>query len=89
MLENVWLMTCGICHDCMIGRSNLCQQRELIGMYLQGALAEKVASDERNLLALPDDMDPVKAALTEPTATALHAIVCGRSKKVSGAKLAA
>ncbi len=69
------LMTCGICHDCMSGRSNLCHKRELIGMYLQGALAEKVAIDERNLLAIPDDMDPIKAALTEPTATALHAIV--------------
>lgn len=69
------LMTCGKCHDCMIGRSNLCSQRELIGMYLQGALAEKVAIDERNLLPIPDDMDSVHAALTEPTATALHAIV--------------
>ncbi|MGH1428630.1 MAG: alcohol dehydrogenase catalytic domain-containing protein [Arenicella sp.] len=69
------LMTCGICHDCMSGRSNLCHQRELIGMYLQGALAEQVAIDERNLLAIPDDMCSVSAALTEPTATALHAIV--------------
>jgi threonine dehydrogenase-like Zn-dependent dehydrogenase len=69
------LMTCGTCHDCMIGRSNLCEQRELIGMYLPGALAEKVAIDERNLLSIPDDMSSISAALTEPTATALHAIV--------------
>jgi len=68
------LMTCGVCHDCLTGRSNLCCERELIGMYLQGALAEQVAISERNLLPIPADMNPVHAALTEPTATALHAV---------------
>ena len=68
------LMTCGECLDCLTGRSNLCTKRELIGMYLQGAFAEQVAIEERNLLEIPEDMNPVSAALTEPTATALHAI---------------
>ncbi len=69
------LMTCGTCHPCLSGRSNLCAERELIGMYLQGALAEQVAISEKNVLPIPEDMDPVHAALTEPTATALHAVV--------------
>lgn len=68
------LMTCGHCLDCVTGRSNLCRHRELIGMYLPGALAEMVAIDERNLLEVPDDMSPIIASVTEPTATALHAI---------------
>ncbi|NRA17945.1 MAG: alcohol dehydrogenase catalytic domain-containing protein [Oceanospirillaceae bacterium] len=68
------LMTCGECRDCLTGRSNLCQQRELIGMYLPGAFAEQVAISERNLLPMPVDMNPVHAALTEPTATGLHAV---------------
>lgn len=68
------LMTCGECDDCLAGRSNLCRQRELIGMYLPGAFAEQVAIAERNLLPIPADMSPVAAALTEPTATALHAV---------------
>lgn len=68
------LMTCGECLFCLGGRSNLCRQRELIGMYLAGAYAEKVAISARNLLNIPIDMDPVHASLTEPTATALHAI---------------
>ena len=68
------LMACGVCQDCTTGRSNICSERELIGMYLQGALAEQVAIAERNLLPIPDDMDSVQAALTEPTATALHAV---------------
>lgn len=68
------LMTCGSCQDCLIGRSNLCPEREAIGMFLPGAMADKVAIDERNLLIIPQDMDPVHAALTEPTATAVHAV---------------
>ncbi len=68
------LMTCGVCLDCQTGRSNLCVDRELIGMYLQGAFAEQVAIEERNLLEIPEDMNPISASVTEPTATALHAI---------------
>jgi threonine dehydrogenase-like Zn-dependent dehydrogenase len=44
-------------------------------MYLAGAFAEQVAISETNVLPIPKDMDTVSAALTEPTATALHAIV--------------
>jgi len=68
------LMTCGECPYCLGGRSNLCSQRELIGMYLAGAYADKVAIAARNLLPIPADMNLVHASLTEPTATALHAI---------------
>ena len=68
------LMTCGVCDECCGGRSNLCRHRELIGMNRPGAFAERIAIPERNLIPVPDDMDPVHAALTEPGATALHAI---------------
>ena len=69
------LMTCGVCDDCCGGRSNLCRERELIGMNRPGAFAERIAIPEQNLIPIPEDMDPVHAALTEPGATALHAIV--------------
>jgi len=69
------LVTCGMCNDCLGGRSNLCAKREIISMMpRQGAFAEKVAIPERNIVEIPDGMDPVKAALTEPVATALHAV---------------
>ena len=68
------LMTCGICDHCQGGRSNLCAKRELIGMRLAGAFAQYIAIPERNLLDMPQDMDPVIASLTEPAATSLHAI---------------
>ncbi len=69
------LVTCGFCDDCLGGRSNLCSAREIVSMApRQGAFAEKVVIPETNIVEIPDDMDPIKAALTEPVATALHAI---------------
>ncbi len=68
------LITCGVCDHCQGGRSNLCAKRELIGMRLAGAFAQYVTIPERNLLDMPQDMDPVIASLAEPAATSLHAI---------------
>jgi 2-desacetyl-2-hydroxyethyl bacteriochlorophyllide A dehydrogenase len=68
------LITCGHCDDCLGGRANLCGQRDIIGMYRPGALAELVAVPAVNLIEIPADMDPAYAALTEPAATALHAV---------------
>jgi alcohol dehydrogenase len=68
------LITCGHCDACQGGRANLCEKREIIGMYRPGALAERIAVPAGNLIEIPEDMDPVHAALTEPAATALHAV---------------
>ena len=68
------LITCGRCDECMGGRPNLCAKRDLIGMYRPGAFAERIAIPERNLIDIPEGMDPAHAALTEPAATALHAV---------------
>ena len=68
------LITCGVCDDCQGGRSNLCANRELIGMRRAGAFADYISIPERNLLDMPQDMDPIHASLTEPAATALHAV---------------
>ena len=68
------LITCGVCDDCQGGRSNLCVNRELIGMRRAGAFADYVSIPERNLLDMPQSMNPIHASLTEPAATALHVL---------------
>jgi alcohol dehydrogenase len=68
------LITCGRCDECLGGRANLCPERDIIGMVRPGALAERVAIPSRNLIAIPDGMDPAHAALTEPAGTAVHAV---------------
>ena len=69
------LITCGVCDECLGGRQNLCAERDLIGMYRAGAFAERIAIPERNLIPVPDGMPSAHAALTEPGATGLHAIL--------------
>lgn len=68
------LMTCGHCAPCLSGRANLCSDREIIGMRLAGAYAQYLVIDETNLLVPPANVKPWVACLTEPTATALHAV---------------
>ncbi len=70
------LVTCGHCGYCQSGRSNLCGERQIISMQpRQGAFSELLKMPERNLVAIPDDMSYLHAALTEPVATAMHGVV--------------
>ena len=68
------LITCGRCHYCRTGRDNLCSNRTMIGMTRPGGFAERMSIPAASLIAIPQDMTPRQAALTEPAATALHAI---------------
>jgi len=74
------LVACGTCHDCLAGRSNLCPARELIGLQKPGAFADSVAVPENNLISLPDGANMVTAALTEPAAVSLHAIILAENQ---------
>jgi alcohol dehydrogenase len=68
------LITCGRCEYCEQGRNNLCANRTMVGMTRPGAFAEFMSIPESVLIELPATMDARVAALTEPAATALHAI---------------
>lgn len=70
------LVTCGNCHYCWDGRSNLCPDRQIISMPpRQGAFADYIAMPSTNLIPIPDDLSTTKAALAEPLATAWHAVL--------------
>jgi len=68
------LITCGTCEYCVQGRDNLCAHRTMVGMTRPGAFAERMSIPGRCLIALPQELPTERAALTEPAATALHAI---------------
>jgi alcohol dehydrogenase len=68
------LITCGACEYCVQGRNNLCANRTMVGMTRPGAFAERMSIPASSLIEIPQDMSPVMAALTEPAATALHAL---------------
>lgn len=68
------LITCGTCDHCVQGRNNLCSNRTMVGMTRPGAFAELMSIPAASLIGMPQDMSAVHAAVTEPAATALHAI---------------
>lgn len=81
------LMTCGSCDACLSGRSNLCANRQIIGMNpREGAFAQYLRMPERNLVTMPEGMNPVHASATEPVATAWHAV--GLAERASARPLA-
>lgn len=67
------LSTCGTCPACLDGRSQVCEQRQLLGVHRPGAFAEVVAVPRGNVHPLPVGIDWTAAALIEPLANAVHA----------------
>jgi 2-desacetyl-2-hydroxyethyl bacteriochlorophyllide A dehydrogenase len=68
------LITCAVCEYCVQGRNNLCANRTMVGMTRPGAFAEFMSIPAASLIAMPQDLSARAAALTEPAATAWHAI---------------
>jgi L-iditol 2-dehydrogenase len=68
------ILTCGRCERCRRGQSNLCQERQGMGMHFDGAYAERIVVPESLLLAMPDTLSYEDGALVEPLAVAMHAV---------------
>ena len=68
------LITCGHCEYCLQGRNNLCANRTMVGMTRPGAFAQYMSIPASSLIAIPSELSVDAAALTEPAATAVHAI---------------
>ncbi len=77
------LITCGKCEYCSTGSEHLCPDRVLLGMnrpYVrQGAFAELITVPEKNIYEIPDKLDIKEAAVAEPTAVSLHAVLMGEA----------
>jgi L-iditol 2-dehydrogenase len=66
---------CGICAFCRDGDQHRCPRRTGIGTSSAGGLAEAVAIPANGIHRLPDSVDFVAGALTEPLAVAVRAVV--------------
>lgn len=70
---------CGVCHECKRGRTNLCQNRRIVGVSCadykkDGAMAEYLTVKARALYRIPDGVTFEEACLTGPLAVATHAV---------------
>ncbi|MCU0578672.1 MAG: zinc-binding dehydrogenase [Desulfobacterota bacterium] len=69
------LVSCGRCRHCRAGREQICQERRLLGIHLDGGLAEYAVVPAENLVALPGSIPFDQGAiLTDAVATPYHAL---------------
>lgn len=70
----IGIQGCGHCPVCSAGDTNLCLERQVIGLNMNGGMAAYAAVDAAYLVPLPDALDPVMGALVEPISVAAHAM---------------
>jgi threonine dehydrogenase-like Zn-dependent dehydrogenase len=71
---SLWpLRACGRCYPCSVGRSNACDNFELIGIHVDGGLQEQLVVPDSQVFPI-DVEDPTLAAVTEPTSIAVRAV---------------
>jgi threonine dehydrogenase-like Zn-dependent dehydrogenase len=66
------LSSCGSCYPCRVGRSNVCDNFELIGIHRDGGLQERMLMPQSHVFATAQE--PVVAALAEPVSIAVRAL---------------
>lgn len=62
------------CPYCSVGFSQLCRSRKIIGIHLDGGMAEYSVVNQKYLILLPNGMDMMAAALAEPLSVADHCV---------------
>lgn len=67
---------CGACEECTIGLGHLCRAagRALLGVSLDGGIAEWARVDPSRLVEVPAHVDPRDVGLVEPLAVVVHGI---------------
>lgn len=71
---------CGHCYPCKIGRTNCCTDLHVLGVHVDGGMAQYFCHPADMLVKIPDDMDWTDAAMAEPLTISLHGIHRGGLK---------
>lgn len=71
---------CGSCYPCSIGRTNCCMNLKVLGVHVEGGMAEYFTHPADMLWKLPESMPWELAPMAEPLTIALHGIHRGRLK---------
>ncbi|WBU39263.1 galactitol-1-phosphate 5-dehydrogenase [Homoserinibacter sp. YIM 151385] len=69
------LLPCRRCESCLEGHFSLCEDYDYFGSRRDGAYAQFVIVPEDNALKMPEGLDPRAAAMIDPSAIALHALL--------------
>jgi L-gulonate 5-dehydrogenase len=68
------VISCGNCYPCRIGRPNVCNHLQVIGVHRDGGFSEQVSVPAANAHRLPENMPLSHAALVEPYSIALNVL---------------
>ena len=66
---------CGVCPFCQRGQTNNCPNRRVYGVHINGGFAEQVVVRKEAIHRLPQNVDFVAGAMTEPLAVCVHALI--------------
>ena len=73
------LISCGRCHECLLGLRHLCRTMACTGLSSAwGGLADLAIVSAGQVVPVPGSMTPQQAALVEPTAVAAYGVDRGR-----------
>jgi (R,R)-butanediol dehydrogenase / meso-butanediol dehydrogenase / diacetyl reductase len=68
------LRSCGSCTACRHGHAHVCEQLRLVGIDVDGGLAERIGVADDAVHVVPAGLPRDVAALAEPTAVGVHAL---------------
>ena len=69
------VLYCGHCRRCRQGLVNLCREMAVFGCGTPtGGMADYFVVPERSVVAIPDELTDLQAALVEPLSTPVHAV---------------
>ena len=66
---------CGMCRPCLTGNPHMCVHRQCPGFKIEGAYAEYISIDSKQLIKLGDNVSFEEGALVEPMAIVAHALL--------------
>ncbi len=72
---------CGHCYACSIGRTNCCEDLKVLGVHVDGGMAEFYKHPASMLIKIPHGLSWEMAALAEPLTISLHGVHRGKITK--------
>ncbi len=78
---------CGRCYNCRQGRENICDRSVMFGNNVDGAFAEYIVVDQKNLFSLPDELPLVESCVIADASTTPYHAVANRGQVKPGDKV--
>ncbi len=82
------IVSCGECEYCLSHQSEICENREVIGLQRNGALAEYVAVPAKNLVRLPDEVSFEEGAIITDAIATPYKMIIDRAQLKGGESIA-